>query len=231
MDQHRCDGSVAFKDWFTFDHAAPKYPFDNPRMEEFLGSPAYFGDAEILLPDTNDPYSLLGSPTVTPAQTCLVDFLLEPARMQYRRSTLVNDGSETYRPIFITNPTHSYWQQFQTLQSAFEQHLVDIGHIGQPPVLCGLLGMNYDSVTRNIFDVPLFNLVWQSIDSSTRTFARWQRQQAEDQRAKLRQRLREQEKDEESGGRPDDDEGLDDVVMEEIEGEDDVVMEGGGGAE
>ena len=231
MDQLRCDGSVAYKGSFMFDHAAPYYPFDNPRMEKFFGSPAYCGDAELLLPDANDPYGLLSSPSVNPAQTCLVDFLLEPARAQYRRSTIETDGYGKYRPIFMTDPTHSYWQQLQTLQSAFEQHLVDQGYIGQAPVLCGLLGMNYDSVTWNIVDIPLLNLVRQAIDSSARTFARWQRQQAEDQIVKLRQRLREHEKDEENGGRSEVDEGVDDVVMEEIEGEDDVVMEGSGGAE
>ena len=236
MHQYRHDGNVAFKASFTLEHAAPKYAFNNPRMEEFFGSQAYLGDEAFLLPDANDPYGLLSSPTVTAAQTCLVDFLLEPARMQYRQLTLVWNKYGEYDPIFTTNPNDSYWQQLRALQSAFEQHWAEVGRTGHPPVLYGLLKLDYDSMTWNMDDVPVLALVWQSIDSCTRTFAIWQRRQAEDQRAKLRQKQGELEDEEKNSGEQSedegDDEGGDDVMMEEKEGsEDDVAIEGSEGAE
>ena len=40
-----------------------------------------------------------------PVLSCIVDFLLEPARLQYRLTTLVDTGNEDYRPIFRTNPS------------------------------------------------------------------------------------------------------------------------------
>ena len=232
MNQYRRDGSVAFKAGFTLEHAAPRYAFNNPRTEEFFGSPAYLGDEAFLLPDANDPYGLLSSPTVTAAQTCLVDFLLEPARMQYRQLTLVWNEFGEYDPIFTTNPKDSYWQQLRTLQSAFEQHWAEVRRTGHPPVLYGLLKLDYDTMTWNVDEVPVLALVWQYIDSCTRTFAIWQRRQAEDQRAKLRQKQGELEDDEKDSGGHSDDEGGDEVMMEEREGgEGDVVMEGSEGAE
>ncbi len=99
---------------------------------QFFGSPGYYGDKSFLLPDDNDPYGLLGSAIVNEAHKCLVDFLLEPTRLQYRAFTLTGDGSETYKPIVLTNPDDSYWQQFQRLQRAFEQHWAEVRREGSP---------------------------------------------------------------------------------------------------
>lgn len=219
LSQQRRDGSELFEGWFTLDHAAPVYPFDNARMEEFFGSQAYYMDEEFLHPDPNDPYGLLSSPTITAAQTCIVDFLLEPARMQYRMATLFDDGSGEYPPIFMTNPNESYWEQLQTLQSAFKQCWAEVGRVGHPPLLCGLLKLDYNTMTWNVNDVPILTLVWQTIDSSTRTFANWQRRQAESQRAKILQQRKGLKMEEEVEG------GEDDVEMQEEEGTDEESVE------
>ena len=232
LNQHRRDGSVAYNGRSAVDHAAPAYPFDNARMGEFFGSQAYYHDKSFLLPDPNDPYGILSSPTVTAAQTCIVDFLLEPARLQYRMSTLVDDGFGNYKPIFMTNPYDSYWQQLQTLQNAFEQHRAEVGRDGPPPVLYGLLKLTYDTMIWNTNDVPVLALVRQSIDSTTKTFINWQRRQVERQRAKLLQHHRDLDDDKTDGAGHNDDEGRDDLRTDKEEGgEDDVEMKEGGEAE
>ncbi|CAD6563742.1 MAG: hypothetical protein ASARMPREDX12_000042 [Alectoria sarmentosa] len=232
LNQHRRDGSVAHNGRSAVDHAAPAYPFDNARMGEFFGSQAYYHDRSFLLPDPNDPYGILSSPTVTAAQTCIVDFLLEPARLQYRMSTLVDDGSGNYKPIFMTNPYDSYWQQLQTLQNAFEQHWAEVGRDGPPPVLYGLLKLTYDTMTWNTNDVPILALVRQSIDSTTKTFIHWQRRQAERQRAKLLQHHRDLDDDKTDEGGRNDGEGRDELRTHKEEGsEDGVKMKEGGEAE
>ena len=103
---------------------------------QIFGSPECYGDESFLLQDGNDPYGLLGSATVNEAHKCLIDFLLEPARLQYRAFTLVDDGSEAHKPIVLTNPNDSYWQQFQRLQRAFEQHWAEVRRKGSraPPL-------------------------------------------------------------------------------------------------
>ena len=60
-------------------HAAPFYHFENPRMEEYFGSPENIAEESFFHNNPNDLYGLLSRPTVTEAQRCLVDFLLEPA--------------------------------------------------------------------------------------------------------------------------------------------------------
>lgn len=57
--------------------------------------------------------------------------------------------------------------------------------MGHPPALFGLMSLDYNSMTWNANDVPILNLVRQTIDSASRTLAIWQRQQAKLQRAKL----------------------------------------------
>ena len=185
LEQYCRDGRVAFKACYTSPHAAPTYSFDNARMEQFFGSQSYPSNPALLNSDPNDPYGILGSPTVTAAQTCIVDFLLEPARMQYRRTILVGDGFGGYQSVFMTNPNDSYWKQLQMLQSAFEQHWEDVGFAGHPPVLLGLLKLDYGTMTWNTNEVPCLALVWQSIDSCNRTLAIWQRSEADRQRQRL----------------------------------------------
>ena len=247
LNQYRCDGSMAFEGWSRFDHAAPAHQFDNPRMEEFFGSQAHYHDEALISTDPNDPYGILSSPTVTAAQTCVVDALLEPARMQYRISTLVDDGSGAYRPIFTTNPNKSYWEQLQTLQSAFEQHWAEVGHGGRPAMLYGLLKVDYDSMTWNTMDIPNLAVVRQNLDSASRTFAHWQVRQLDLDRAKLLQRRRELDDEEkklkdararkDNEGqeelRTEDEKGVEeDAVMEDEKGvEEDAVMEEGGSVE
>lgn len=120
VNQYRYDGSLAFTGGFTLQSAPPSYQFNNQRMDAFFGNPACYPADTFTLPDVHDRYGLLNSPSITEAQTCLVDFLLEPARMQYPLLTLDEDRSDKYRPIFATNPNDSYWQQLQMLQSAFD---------------------------------------------------------------------------------------------------------------
>ncbi len=218
MDQYQRNESLAFKGWCTLDHAAPFYQFNNPRMEEFFGSPEYYSDDSFLLQNDKDPYGLLGGAIVNEVYKCLVNFLLEPARLQYRVFTLTDDGSETYQPIVLTNPEDSYWQQYQTLQRAFEQDWADLGREGSPPVLYGLLKLDFGSMTWNTSEVPVLALVLQTIDSCNRTFAIWQRQQAEEQRAKLFELQHELEETEEEDGGSEDDAGRDDSSVEETGG-------------
>ena len=198
LDQYCCDGRVAFKACYTLPLGAPTYSFDNARMEQFLGSKSYFYDPALVHPGPSDPYGILGSPTVTAAQTCIVDFLLEPARMQYRRAVLVGDGLGGYQPVFTTNSNDSYWKQLQMLQSAFEQHWEDVGLAGHPPVLCGLLKLDYGTMEWNINEVPYLALVWQSIDSCNRTLAIWQRSEADRQKQRLIQLHRDLDDEEKS---------------------------------
>ena len=228
MDQYQRNGSLVFKGWCTLDHAAPVYPFNHPRMEEFFGSPEYYGDNSFLLQNDKDPYGLLGSQIFNEAHKCLIEFLLEPARLQYRAFTLANNGSQAYKPIFLSNPIHSYWQQLQRLQRAFEQDWAELGHEVPPPVLSGLLKLDYQSMTWNTSEVPVLALVLQTIDSCNRTFAIWQRQQAEGQRAKLCELQHELEETEEEVGGSEDDAGRNNSSIEETEeegGEVDVDME------
>ena len=230
--QHRCDGSEVYKGWFTTDHAAPVYQFDNARMEEFFGSQAYYHDNALLLQNPNDPYGLLSSPTITAAQTCIVDFLLEPARLQYREATLVDEGSGECRPIVMTNPSDSYWQQLQTLQSAFEQHWTELGRGEHPPVLHGLLKLDYDTLTWNTNEAPALTLVWKYIDSCTKTFFNWQRRRTEHEREKLLQRHRDLDDEAESRGERRNGDNQDGLGLEEEEGgKDDVEVEEGAGVE
>ena len=228
LDNHRQDGRLAFKGPLRMEHGAPFYYFGNPRMEEYFGSPAYIADSSLLLNNPNDPRGLLSSPTVTEAQRCLTDFLLEPARTQYRALTLVNTGSRDYKPIVITNLKGSYWEQLRALQRGFEQHWAEVGNVGPPPVLYGLLKLEYDSMTWNSDAVPALTLVLQAIDSCSRTFAIWQRQQAGEQRARLFRQLRMLESGEGDGGGDGDDEGQDEG-QNEGHGDDERQEEGPGG--
>ena len=244
MTQYRCNGELAVTRHFRLDSAAPSYRFDSPMMEKFFGSWAQQG--HLTSQNLSDPYGLLGNPPDDEAQKCLIDFLLEPARSHYRASTLVDDGSEEYRPIFLTDPNGSYWEQLQELQNAFERHWAEVGRMGPPPILHGLLKLDYDSMTWNSHDVPALSLVWQTIDSVTRTFVIWQRQQAESQRTKLCKLQRKFEHDEaafqrlvqqqggseENGEGTDAEGGQDDLAVEEEEGDgDDAEMEADAGAE
>ena len=72
--------------------------FDNPRMEELFGKsglPPHHNDEPFHLPNLNDPaHGVARRTTVTEAQRCLIDFLLEPARLQYRALTQENTGSK-----------------------------------------------------------------------------------------------------------------------------------------
>lgn len=227
MRQYRRDGRLAFEGAFMLDNTAPNYPFEIPGMKEFFGGQMKSGGDG--LADPNDPYGLLGSPTVTEAQPCLVDFLLEPARMQYRMLTLVDDGSGVYRPIFITNPQESYWRQLEALQSAFEETFRDIHaeHAGDPPELFGLLRLDQYNMVWNGIQVPYLTLIGQSLERCRTTLARWQRQQREKYRANLCRLQRKLEDDETDDGGLDEDEGQDTEMVEEREdGKDDVEMEG-----
>ena len=196
LDQYRCDGVLIVSRTFTLDHAAPAYQFDNPRMEAFFGSPVHDHET-ILLPDADDPYGVLSSPNVSAAQRCIVDFLLEPARTQYRATTLVNNGSGEYSSIYPTNPKESYWQQLQALQSAFERCWMNVGWSGYPPLLCGLVRLDYNTMTWNVHDLPVLQRVLQSIHSSVTTLEIWKRRQPELLRAEIIQHLGDLEDDEE----------------------------------
>lgn len=198
LNQYCCDGRVAFNACYTLPHGAPTYSFDNAGMEQFFGSQSRLSDPALLHSDSNDPYGVLGSPTVTAAQTCIVDFLLEPARMQYRRAILVGDGFGGYQPVFTTNPNDSYWKQLEMLQSAFEQHWEDVRFAGHPPKLCGLLKLDYGTMTWNTNELPYLALVWQSIDSCSRTLAIWQRSEANRQEQRLIQLHRDLDDEEKS---------------------------------
>lgn len=191
-----------------------------------------YHDNALLLQSPNDPYGLLSSPTITAAQTCIVDFLLEPARLQYREATLVGEGSGECRPIVMTNPSDSYWQQLQTLQSAFEQHWTELGRGEHPPVLHGLLKLDYDTLTWNTNEAPALTLVWKYIDSCTKTFFNWQRRRTEHEREKLLQRHRDLDDGAESRGERRNGDNQDGLGLEEEEGgKDDVEVEEGAGVE
>ena len=231
LAHYRQDGSLGFQGPLRLEHAAPFYQFENSRMEKFFGSPPYFEDESFLYINSNDPYGLLSSPTITEAQKCLVDFLLEPARTQYRALTLVDTGSDDYEPIFITNPSRSYWEQLRALQRGFEQHWAEVGKAGHPPLLFGLLKLEYDSMTWNSDAVPVLTLVLQAIDSCQRTFAIWQRQQAGEQRARLFQQLRILEGGEGNSGGDEDDEGQDDRRQGQEGGTGSAEVEGDGEGE
>ena len=231
LDHHVRDGRLVFKGPLTMEHAAPFYDFNNPRMEEFFGSPSYYNDESFLDPDANDPYGLLSSPTVSDAQECLVEFLLEPTRLQYRALTLVNTGSRVYKPIFITNPSDSYWQQLQSLQTGFEQHWAEIGRTAPPPILYGLLKLEYGSMTWNSDSTPVLTVVSQTIDSCTRTFTLWQRQQAAEQRARLFQQQRVLEAEEGDSGADGEEEGQDDLGQGEEGNTVSAELQGEGGEE
>lgn len=217
MSQYRRDGSLAFEGASKLDNAAPNYPFEIPGMKKFFGGQIKAGSNGLANP--NDPYGLLGSPTVTEAQTCLVDFLLEPARMQYRKLTLMDDGSGRYKPIFSTNPQESYWRQLQALQSAFDKTFREIHgeYPGGPPELFGLLRLDHSSMVWNSdqVQVPYLTLVGQSLERCITTLARWKREQRGKFRAhlhRLRQKLEDEEKDDEG---LDEDEGQNEEMVEE----------------
>ena len=225
--QYRRDGCLVFERAFMLDNAAPNYPFETPGMKEFFGGQMKSGGNG--LADSNDPYGLLGSPTVTEAQSCLVDFLLEPARMQYTRLTLVNDGSGRYKPIFTTNPRESYWRQLQALQSAFGRTFREINpeDPGNPPELFGVLRLDHSSMVWNSDRVPILTLVKQSLERCRTTLARWQGEQREMYRANLCRLQGEGEEEKKDDGGSDEDEGQEDEMVEErADGKDDVETEG-----
>ena len=227
MSQRRRDGGLVHEGGFTLMSAAPYYEFDNEGMWDFFGMPT-----SIIDEDANDPYGLLGSQVTTKAHSRLVEILLEPARLQYRLLTLVSTGLDTYKPIFTTNPEDSYWGQLQALQAAFERDWTEAGHRGTPPVLYGLKRLDYGSITWNSDQVPTLNIVTHSIDSCTRTFAAWQRLQADTLRTRLREQQDDFEADETDGEGSDGGEEGDIVMTDEREDdEDDVEMEESGGAE
>ena len=228
MSHYRQDGGLVWMAGYLLQNAAPQYYFNTQGMREFFGGRA--SPRRRAIEDAKDPYGLLGSPVSTEAQICLADFLLEPARMQYQRWTLVRKGM--HKPIFITDPNESYWGQLEALQSGFEKDWAELGRTGKPPVLHGLMKLDYDSMTWNSDQIPILNLVLQSIDSCTKTFAAWQRQQAQKQRAELRQRRLDFEDDETDGEGSEGDKELENVRTEEREGgEDDVAMDKDGRAE
>ena len=228
MSQHRRDGGLVYEAGFLLESAAPQYEFGTQRIWEFFGGQKSLARGAVQ--DANDPYGLLGDRVSSEAQLCLADFLLEPARMQYRIGTLAENG--IHKPIFTKNPDESYWEQLQALQSGFRRDWAELGRTGQPPVLHGLVKLDYASMTWNSDKVPILNLVVHSIDSCARTFAAWQRQQAQNQRAELRRRQLDFEDDGTDGEESEGDEESGSVVMEEREGgEDDVAMEEVGGAE
>ena len=208
LNQLRSDGSLGLQAWYALKNAAPRHHFEDPRMLEFFGGR---GDRDAHA-DVNDPYGLLSSPTMSVEQRCLVDFLLEPARMQYLRLTLAHDGSDH---VFTTSSEESYSYQFSELQSAFEEHWTNIGKLGNAPMLPAVIKLDIHSMTWNTEAIPALNLVWQALDSCTRTFQNWQRYQAEAQRERLRRK--QQAFDSVYG------EGADDMeTEEEIESEDDI---------
>ena len=230
MSQHRRDGGFFYRPGSLLHNAAPRYDFKAQGMRDFFGGPKL--PRQRSNENTNDPYELLGSRGSTEAQLCLVSFLLEPARLQYWMATFTENGM--HRPIFMTNPNESYWEQLYALQSEFERDWVELGRTGKPPILYGLLKLNYDSMTWNSDQVPILNLVRHSIDCCTRTFVRRQRQQTQKLRAELRQRQRQLdfEDDKTDGEGNEEDEESDSAMMEESDGgEDDVVVGEGGGEE
>ena len=180
MSQNRQDGGLFYTAGFQLPNAAPQYEFKTQGMRDFFGdlpSPRHR--------DANDPYGLLGSRGSTEAHFCLADFLLEPARMQYQWFLTANGMHKT---IVETNPHESYWEQLQALQNGFERDWVELRRTEKPAILYGLLKLDHDSMTWNSDHVPILNLVRQSIDYCSKTLAAWQRQQAQKQRAALRQR-------------------------------------------
>ena len=97
--QHRRDGGLFYRAGFLLRNAAPRYDFKAQGMREFFGGPTSPGRRPT--EDSNDPCGLLGSRVSTEAQLYLTDFLLEPARLQYRVGTLVEKGM--HKPILMTN--------------------------------------------------------------------------------------------------------------------------------
>ena len=231
MSQYRQDGGLVWMGSYLLPNAAPQYYFNTQGMRELFGGGA--APRRRVIEDAKDPYRLLGSRPSTEAQMCLADFLLEPARMQYQMATLVGHG--IYKPIFVTDSDESYWEQLHALQSGFEKDWAELGRTGKPPVLHGLMKLDYDSMTWNSDQIPILKLVEHSIDSCTKTFAAWQRQQAEKLRAELRQRRLDFEDDETDGEGSEGSEGdkeSENVRTEEGEGgEDDVAMGEDGRAE
>ena len=100
LSQHCRDGGLVYKAGYMLQNAAPQYEFKTQGMREFFGGPS--SPRRRATEDANDPYGLLGSRVSTEARLYLTDFLLEPARMQYRLGTLVENG--IHKPILITNP-------------------------------------------------------------------------------------------------------------------------------
>ena len=136
----------------TLVNAAPYYQFNNEGMWDFFGIPISAIDEA--RDDANDLYGLLDSRVTTKAHFCLVEILLDPARLQYRLLTLVSTGLGNYKPIFTINPEDSYWEQLQALQAGFERDWAEVGHRGNPPVLYGLQRLDYGTMTWNSDEVP-----------------------------------------------------------------------------
>ena len=59
--------------------------------------------------------------------------------------TLVESGM--HKPILITNPYESYWEQLEALQSALERDWVELGRTGRPLALHDLLKLEYTTTT------------------------------------------------------------------------------------
>ena len=146
MSQHRRDEGLVYEAGFLLESATSHYDFKTEGMMEFFGGRKSL--ARRAIQDTNDPHGLLGSRINTEAQLYLTDFLLEPARMQYRMETLVNDGM--HKSIFKTNPGESYWDQLEALQIAFQRDWAEMGRTGHPLLLYGLLKLDYNTMKSKI---------------------------------------------------------------------------------
>ena len=143
MSQHGRDERLVYEAGSLLESAAPQYDFKNQGIWEFFGGRTSFDRRAV--EDANDPHGLLGSRVSTEAQLYLTDFLLEPARMQYRMGTLADNGM--HKPILITNPNESYWEQLQALQSGFQRDWAEMGRTGHPLVMHGLLKLDYTTTT------------------------------------------------------------------------------------
>ena len=143
MSQHGRDEGLVYEAGFSFKSAIPKYEFETQGMWEFFEGRTSFDRRAVQ--DVNDPHGLLGSRVSTEAQLYLTDFLLEPARMQYRMGTLADNGM--HKPILTTNPDESYWEQLRALQSGFQRDWAELGRTGNLLILHDLLKLDYTTTT------------------------------------------------------------------------------------
>ncbi|CAF9904493.1 hypothetical protein IMSHALPRED_000082 [Imshaugia aleurites] len=96
---------------------------------------------------------------------------------------------------------------------------------GNPPLLYGVVKLDYHTITWSSMFVPVLLFVKQYVDSSSIALARWQRQQAIRQRAKLLQLHCDLEDDDKDGGGPSAEANRDDErarVDIDTEGDDEV---------